>query len=125
MTGVTLDAGALIALDRNVRAAVALLARAHERGARVTVPATALAQAMRNPARQAVLSRLVRQPTTDVAVLDRAGATAVGALLAATNTRDIADAHVVLCAARARQAIVTTEAGELRRLAPRAAIVAL
>jgi len=82
-------------------------------------------QAMRNPARQAVLSRLVRQPTTDVAVLDRAGATAVGALLAATNTRDIADAHVVLCAARARQAIVTTEAGELRRLAPRAAIVAL
>ena len=46
MPGVTLDAGGLIALDRNDRRVVVLLARARETGARVTVPATALAQAM-------------------------------------------------------------------------------
>jgi hypothetical protein len=66
MPGVTLDAAGLIALDRNDRRVVVLLARARETGARVTVPATALAQAIRRPERQARLARLVRQPTTDV-----------------------------------------------------------
>ena len=47
MPGVTLDAGGLIALDRNDRRVVVLLARARETGARVTIPATALAQAIR------------------------------------------------------------------------------
>jgi hypothetical protein len=47
MSGVTLDAGALIALDRNDRKVLVLLARAKELGARATVPATALAQAIR------------------------------------------------------------------------------
>ena len=50
MSGVTFDAGGLIALDRDDRRVLALLARATERGLRVTVPATALAQAIRNPA---------------------------------------------------------------------------
>jgi aryl carrier-like protein len=64
MPGVTLDAGGMIALDRNDRRVVALLARARETGARVTIPATALAQAIRRPDRQVRLARLVRQPTT-------------------------------------------------------------
>ena len=50
MSGVTLDAGGLIALDRGDRRVLALLARAAERGLRVTVPATALAQVIRRPA---------------------------------------------------------------------------
>jgi transcription antitermination factor NusA-like protein len=66
MAGVTLDAGALIALDRDDRRVVVLLARARETGARVTVPATALAQAVRRPERQVRLARMIRQPTTDV-----------------------------------------------------------
>lgn len=125
MSGVTLDAGALIAIDRGDRRVLALLARAHERGARVTVPASALAQAVRRPTTQAALSRLVRQPTTDVPPLDRAAAIAVGTLLANRHASDIADAHVVLCATRARQTIVTSDPHDLRRLAPRAQIVAL
>lgn len=64
--GVTLDAGALIALDRDDRRLVVMLARAQETSARVTIPAAALAQAVRNPARQARLARLLRQPATDV-----------------------------------------------------------
>jgi hypothetical protein len=80
MNGVTLDAGGLIALDRDDRRVIALLARAAEIGATVTVPAPALAQAMRRPAKQARLSRLVRQPTTLLAPLDGPDATRVGVL---------------------------------------------
>ncbi len=116
MNGLTFDAGGLIALDQNDRIVLSLLARATERGMRITIPATALAQAMRNPARQARLSRLVRQASTDLVLLDGPGATAVGLLLARTGTADIVDAHVVVCAQRAGQAVVTSDAGDLRRL---------
>lgn len=118
MSGLTLDAGGLIAIDRNHRPVLALLARAMERGLRVTIPATALAQVLRNPARQARLSRLVRQPGTDLMPLDGPDATAVGLVLARTGTADIVDAHVVVCAQRARQAVVTSDAADLRRISP-------
>jgi hypothetical protein len=116
MSGLTLDAGGLIAIDRNDRRVIALLARADEIGARVTVPATALAQAVRTPTRQARLSRLVRQPTTHVEALDALDATRVGVLLAASRTKDIADAHVVICARRHSEPIVTSDPEDLRRL---------
>jgi hypothetical protein len=120
---VTLDAGGLIALDRNDRRVLVLLARAAALGARVTVPATALAQAIRRPARQARLARLIRQPTTDLIPLDGPDATSVGVLLAATRTADIADAHVVICARRAGQPIVTSDPADLHRLDPAASLV--
>ena len=125
MTGVTLDAGALVALDRDDRRVIALLARAAEVGGRVTVPATALAQAIRAPARQARLSRLVRQPGTSLEPLDGADATRVGLLLAASGTRDIADAHVVVCARRHGDAIVTGDVEDLRRLDARVRLIPL
>ena len=123
MNGVTLDAGALIALDRDDRKVLVLLARAKEKGARITVPATALAQAIRRPRTQVRLARVIRQPTTDVRALDAVDATSVGVLLATTRTRDIADAHVVICAKRAAQAIVTSDPGDLLRLDPSASLV--
>ena len=122
-TGVTLDAGALIAVDRDDRRLVVLLARAREVGARVTVPASALSQAIRDPARQVRLARLARQPTTDVVALDRVDATNVGRLLAATGTADVVDAHVVVCARRAGQSIVTSDPDDLRALDPSATLV--
>ena len=125
MPGVTLDAGGLIALDRNDRRVVVLLARASETGARVTVPASALAQAIRAPDGQARLSRLIRQPTTDVIDLGRVDATSVGRLLAASGTSDIADAHVVICARRADQPVVTSDPGGLHQLAPALRLIAL
>jgi predicted nucleic acid-binding protein len=118
MAGVTLDAGGLIALDRDDRRVVVLLARARETGARVTVPATVLAQAIRRPERQARLARLIRQPATDVIDLGRVDATHVGRLLAASGTSDIADAHVVVCARRSGQPVVTSDPGDLRALDP-------
>src|ERR1035441_9169943 len=62
MPGVTLDAGGLIALDRDDRRMVVLLSRARETGARVTVPASVLAQAIRRPDRQDPLVGLLRAP---------------------------------------------------------------
>lgn len=118
MTGITFDAGGLIALDRGDRRVLALVARAAERGMRVTVPATALAQAIRHPARQVRLTRLVRNVSTDLVALDAADATVVGLLLAATRSSDIVDAHVVVCARRANQVVVTSDADDLRRLDP-------
>ena len=44
MNGVTFDAGGLIALDRNDRQVLALIARTAVRKMRITIPATALAQ---------------------------------------------------------------------------------
>lgn len=123
--GVTLDAGALIALDRADRRVLVLLARAMELGATITVPATALAQAIRRPRTQARLARLIRQPTAEVRSLDALDATSVGVLLAASRTSDIADAHVVICARRRRQPIVTSDPNDLRRLDPTAQLVVL
>lgn len=120
--GVTLDAGPLIQLDHNARRVVVLLARAEETSEPVVVPGTALAQAVRDPARQARLARLLRQPRTAVMPLDRVDATGVGRLLAASGTSDIADAHVVVCARRAGTTVVTTDPDDLRRLDPSIAL---
>lgn len=125
MNGITLDAGGLIALDRNDRKVLTLIARTFERGMRITVPATALAQAIRNPARQARLSRLIRQACTDVIALGGRDARSVGLLLAETATTDVVDAHVVVCAQRAGQAVVTSDPADLRRLAPGLRLVSI
>ncbi len=118
MSGLTLDAGGLIALDKNDRKVLVLIAEAARRGQRLTIPATALAQAMRRPATQARLSRLVRQVTTDLVPLDGADATRVGVELASSRTADIVDAHVVICARRAKQTVVTSDPTDLHRLDP-------
>ena len=118
MAGVTLDAGGLIALDHHDRRVIVLLARAAETNGRVTVPASALAQAIRRPDRQARLSRLIRQPSTDVVALDGVEAVTVGRLLLAAGTADVVDAHVVVCARRAGQQVVTSDPDDLARLDP-------
>ncbi len=118
MPGITLDAGGLIALDRNDRRVIVLFARVIETNSRVTIPASALSQAIRRPERQARLSRLIRQPSTDVVALDRVDAVHVGRLLAATGTVDVVDAHVVVCARRSAQRVVTSDPDDLSRLDP-------
>lgn len=121
--GITLDAGGLIAVDRDDRSVIVLLARATEVGARITVPAGALAQAIRRPERQVRLARLIRQPSSDVVALDRVDATNVGRLLSASATADVIDAHVVICARRAGQQVLTSDADDLRRLDPQLDLV--
>jgi predicted nucleic acid-binding protein len=118
VSGLTLDAGGLIALDRGDRKVVTLFARALERGDRITVPATVLAQVLRSPVRQVRIVRLCRQPGTDLVPLDGPDAFLVGLLLAETHTSDIADGHVVVCARRAGQVVITSDTDDIARLAP-------
>ncbi len=118
VSGVVFDAGGLIALERSNRRVLSLLAVALEDGARVIVPATALAQVIRNPARQVRLWRMIQYDRTEVVPLDASCAQAVGALLARTGMSDIADAHVVICAQRSGLAVLTSDPIDLKRLDP-------
>jgi hypothetical protein len=73
---------------------------------------------------QARLARLIRQAGTDLIALNGPDAKAVGLLLARSRTT-VVDAHVVICARPAAQAIVTSDAGDLRRLVPDLQFVAV
>jgi hypothetical protein len=116
--GLILDTGGLIAFERGDRRLDILLSHARATGQRVTVPATALAQAIRDPRRQARLTKLARHRMTVVAILDHSEAVHVGRLLAASGTTDITDAHVVLCAQHLGQRVVTSDPGDIRALDP-------
>lgn len=117
MTGLTLDAGALIAVERGDEKVHALLERVldHE-GAVVNVPAGALAQALRDPARQARLMRLLGRRQVRVVSLDAPTATVAGMMLALRGSNDVIDASVVICARRNRQPVVTSDVDDLNRL---------
>jgi hypothetical protein len=118
VNGIVFDAGGLIALERNDRRVFSILDTALEDGDRIIVPATALAQVIRNPARQVGLWRMIQFDKTEVIPLDGSQAQAVGALLARTSTSDIADAHAVICARTAGYATVTSDPLGLKRLDP-------
>ena len=123
MNGVVFDAGGLIALERNDRRVFSILKTALEDGDRILVPATALAQVLRNPARQVRLWRMIQFERTEVIPLDGSHAQAVGALLAQTGTSDIADAHVVICAQSAGCSVITSDPLDLRRLDPKLRLI--
>jgi hypothetical protein len=111
---VVLDAGALIAIDRADRRVIRLLELASE----VHVPAGALAQAWRNPARQVRLVRTVSADGVAIHALDGAVARAAGQLCAATASADIVDASVVLLARGVDGVTLTSDPDDLRRLDP-------
>jgi predicted nucleic acid-binding protein len=118
VNGIVFDAGGLIALERNNRRIFSILDTALQDGDRIIVPATALAQVIRNPARQVRLWRMIQFDKTEVIPLDGSQAQAVGALLARTRTSDITDAHVVVCAQAADYAIITSDPLDLKRIDP-------
>ncbi len=123
MNGIVFDAGGLIALERNNRLVFSILKTALDDRDRIIVPATALAQVIRNPAKQVRLWRMIHYDGTEVVPLDGAHAQAVGALLARTGGSDIVDAHVVVCAQLEGYAVITTDPLDLRRLAPTLRII--
>jgi hypothetical protein len=116
VTGLTLDAGALIAYERERRSVTFRLRLSAEAGTPVFVPAGVLAQAWRDGRRQARLAHLLTSPHVQVVDLDMAEARAVGQLCGATGTSDVIDASVVVCAARRETAIVTSDPDDLRHL---------
>jgi hypothetical protein len=115
--GLTLDTGALIALERKDARMNALLRRmlVHP-DAIVHIPAGVVAQAFRNGSRQVRLVRLLKAGQTRIVDLDEDMALAAGVLLGVRRADDVVDASVVLCARLHRQPVVTGDADDLRRL---------
>ena len=107
--GLTLDAGALIAIERGNRRAIALLDRARERGLELAVPAAAIAQVWRADPAQHALHLLLGDEQVEVVALDRDEALRVGAMCSGSGVADVVDVSVASCAARRGHAVVTTD----------------
>ncbi len=114
MAGITYDAGALVAAERNQRFVWALHRRALEQGLRPTVPAGVLGQAWRGGP-QAELSRLLKG--CRIEHLDDARARAAGAACGRSSTADVIDATVVVGAVARGDLIVTSDSKDINRLA--------
>jgi hypothetical protein len=118
MAGLTLDAGALIAFERNNRRVVALLARALAHGYALVVPAGVVGQVWRDGRRQARLARLLGAEELEIDELDDQRARAAGQLCGVTGSADVIDASVVLCARTRGHRVVTSDRDDLERLDP-------
>ena len=121
--GITLDTGALIALDRGDKRMIALLHEALAQGCAFRVPAGVLGQAWRDRRVQVTLGRFLRSEEVEIIPLDEHLARSCGELCGATNTSDIIDASVVILARERRDSIVTSDPHDLRRLDPASFII--
>jgi hypothetical protein len=121
---VVLDAGALIAFEKNDRRVRTLIELAVARGARLLTTGGVVAQVWRDGSRQARLARLLGSQVVHVQPLDQEEAQATGAICGKARTQDVVDASVVLLARRHSAVIVTSDPEDLRRIDPGAPIVA-
>lgn len=113
MSRLLLDAGALIALDRNDRAMWARLARVLEQDGDLVTHAGIVGQVWRNPSRQARLARSLK--FVDVRPLDIDLAKEAGPLMATAKMSDVHDAALaVLC--QPGDALLTSDVGDLASL---------
>ncbi len=117
MRGLTLDSGALIALEHKDDRMKALLDRLVSCPDTVIhIPAGVLAQVFRDGSKQVRLTRLLKKDQARVVVLDEDTARTAGILLGLRGTDDVVDASVVICARRYRQSVVTGDSQDLRVL---------
>jgi hypothetical protein len=117
VTGLTLDTGALLALDHPGKA-IAMQARLDEtlrRGGNVCIPVGTIAQAWRS-SRQVRLARLLKSRDIDIAVMTPNVARSVGLLCARSGHDDVIDVHVVLCARERRHAVATSDPDDMLRI---------
>jgi hypothetical protein len=115
----TLDAGALVAYERDDRSVRERIYTSLRNGGRVIVPAGVLAQVWRDRRRQVLLVRLLREDGVEVVDLDEDAAKASGELCGRTDTSDVIDASVVVCAREQRGAtVLTSDPSDIRNLDP-------
>jgi hypothetical protein len=117
-SSVTLDAGALIALDRGNRRMIALVQQAVRSQATFHVPAGVVGQVWRDASRQVNVARFLRSPDVQIHALDGAVARACGELCRAAGTSDVIDASVVITARQHRDVVITSDPEDLLRLDP-------
>jgi hypothetical protein len=115
---VVLDAGALIAIERNDDKMRALLQASLEAEVRFLLPAGAGAPAVRDGARPTRLARFLNKREVEVLPLTEARARAAGVLCGLTQTSDVVDASVVVAARERGCPVVTGDPGDLGALDP-------
>lgn len=114
MAGLTLDAGALIAYERGDERVRAILAVAYERGVVPTIPAVALAEVWRGDAKDARVARLLK--ACSIEGLDERLARAAGSLRGKTPGSSTIDACIAVGVHRRRDALATSDPGDMRAL---------
>ena len=115
----TLDTGALLALDQPGKA-IAMQARLGEtlrRGGTVCVPVGTIARAWRST-RQVRLARLLKSRDVELAIMTSNTARSVGLMCARSGLDDVVDVHVALCAMERGHAVVTSDPDEMLRIDP-------
>jgi hypothetical protein len=123
-TGLTLDTGALLALDHPGKAIVmqGRLDETLRRGGTICVPVGTIAQAWRG-SRQVRLARLLKSRDIDIAVMTPNVARSVGLLCARTGHDDVVDVHVALCARERGHAVVTSDPGDIAHIDPELPVI--
>lgn len=119
-----LDAGTVVAFERNDRRVRRLVELAVEQDRTLHVLAAVIGQVWRDGARQACLTRLVGCGVLDVAVLDLGEAQAARVLCGLASTAGVVDASVVVLARRYGATVVTSDPSDMRRLDPKVSVVA-
>jgi hypothetical protein len=115
VSALILDAGALLAVDRDDRAMMARLRASRQHGLELRTNAMVVAQVWRDRhGRQVNLARLLQ--AVDVRAVSQRDGRDAGVLLAAAGTADPVDATVVLLAAPGDR-ILTSDPGDIARLA--------
>jgi hypothetical protein len=123
--GLSLDTGALIALERGDKNVRQLLRRALSEGVVVHVVCEVVAQAWRGGSRQVVLARFLNLPEIVFPVMDLPMARAVGEVSGRSGHTDVVDVHVVVEAQTHGHHVVTSDPDDLRRVDPRLPMVVI
>jgi hypothetical protein len=114
LNALVLDAGALMAVDRDDRTMIARLQAARQHGLDLRTSAIVVAQVWRDPyGRQAELARLLR--AIDVRSVDERLGRESGILVGLAKTSDPIDATIVLIASNGDR-ILTSDPQDLKRL---------
>jgi predicted nucleic acid-binding protein len=114
--GLSLDSGALIAIERGDRGLRRILDQSIALSDQIHVVAGVLAQVWRGGSGQARLASFLRLPQVTIAPLDEHVAVAVGQLCGLTGHADVVDVHVVLHARSRGHTVVTSDPDDLRRV---------
>lgn len=115
MAGLTLDTGALIAIDRGDERVRAWLELAFAKGQMPVAPAVAVAEAWRDGATQVLLARMLSK--IEVEDVDEPLARRAGELMERTNTDDPVDAIVAASAAPRGDVVLTSDPSDMQKLA--------
>lgn len=123
--GLTLDAGALIGIERGDPATRAMVREALDANRPIHVVAGVVAQTWRGGGRQARLARFLAAEQVRIRPLGEVTARAVGELCAISGTSDVTDAHVVLDARLHGHAVLTSDPDDLGTIDPRVRLIVL